>query len=86
MTTNDENKTMLRASYEFENGRARMMNKGVVLWNGSENDISADNPMRIIDALVYEMIGADEVWSDEYELTGVKITVEIDEIRRTWPA
>lgn len=75
---------MLKASYEFENGRARMLNKGVVLWNGSEDTISADNPQRLIDALVYEMIGAESVWSDEYELKGVKVTVEIDEVRRTW--
>ena len=80
MTTTNENRTMLKASYEFENGRARMLNKGVVLWNGSEDDISAENPMRLIDALVYEMIGAESVWSDEYELTGVKITVEIEEV------
>ena len=76
------NKTMLKASYEFENGRARMLNKGVVLWNGSEDDISAENPKRLIDALVYEMIGAESVWSEEYELKGVKITIEIEESRK----
>ena len=70
---------MLKASYEFENGRARMLNKGVVLWNGSEDEISAENPMRTFDAIVYDLIGADEVWSEEYELKGVKITVEIEE-------
>ena len=78
----NEKKLTLKASYEFENGRARMLNKGVVLWSGSEDDISADNPKRLIDALVYEMIGAESVWSEEYELKGVKITVEIEEVIR----
>ena len=75
---------MPKASYEFENGRARMINRGVTFWNGSEDEISADNPSRSFDAMVYELIGAEEVWSDEYELKGVKITVEIDEVRRTF--
>ena len=78
MTTN-ENRTTLKASYEFENGRARIINRGVTFWNGSEDSISADNPKRSFDAMVYELIGADEVWSEQYELTGIKITIEIEE-------
>ena len=77
-----DSSTMLKASYEFENGRARMLNKGVVLWNGTEDEISAENPKRLIDALVYEMIGAESVWSEEYELKGIKITIEIEESRK----
>ena len=72
----------MKASYEFENGRARMIHRGVSFWNGAEDEISADNPERSFDDLVYEMIGAESVWSDEYELKGVRITVEIDEVRR----
>ena len=59
-----------------------MLNKGIVIWNGAEDEISAENPERSFDDLVYEMIGAESVWSDEYELKGVRITVEIDEVRR----
>ena len=80
MTTANENKPKIKASYEFENGRARMLNRGVTFWNGSEDEISAYNPKRSFDDIVYELIGAEEVWSDEYELKGIKITVEIEEV------
>ena len=80
MTTTDEIRSNLKTSYEFENGRARMVNRGIYFWNGTEDEISAENPKRLIDALVYEMIGAESVWSEEYELKGVKITVEIEEV------
>ena len=75
----NENKTQIKASYEFESGRARMINRGVYFWNGNEDEISAENPMRTFDAIVYELIGADEVWSEQYELKGIKITIEIEE-------
>ncbi len=74
-----ENNTSLKASYEFENGRARIINRGVSFWNGSEDEISAENPMRTFDSIVYELLGAEEFWSDEYELKGIKITIEIEE-------
>lgn len=73
---------MITASYEFGNGRARLMNKGIVLWNGSEDNISPDNPRRSFDALVYELIGADDVWSDAYDLKGIKVTIEIEEVTK----
>ena len=73
---------MIRASYEFENGYARLMNKGIVFWNGSEDSISRENPQRSLDALVYELIGAEDVWSDAYNLKGIKITVEIVEVTK----
>ena len=81
MTTTDKNKSNLKASYEFENGRARIIHRGVSFWNGTENEISAENPMRTFDSLVYELLGAEEVWSDQYELKGIRITVEIEESR-----
>lgn len=81
MTTTDGNRATLKASYEFENGRARMIHRGVTFWNGDEDEISADNPKRTFDALVYELLGAEEVWSDQYELKGIRITVEIEESR-----
>ena len=86
MTTTDEIRSNLKASYEFENGRARMIRRGITFWNGGEDEISAENPKQTFDSLIYELLGAEEVWSDEYELKGVKITVEIDEVRRTWQA
>ncbi len=73
---------MLLRKYEFENGCARPMNRGVILWNGSEDEVSRDNPMRSIKDLIYELIGADEVWSEGYDLKGVKITVEIEEVTK----
>lgn len=73
---------MIRSSYEFENGYASPMNRGVSLWNGSAGDIGPDNPRRLFDGLVYEAIGAEEVWSDGYNLKGIKITIEIDEATR----
>jgi len=81
MTTTNENKTILKASYEFDNGRARIIHRGVSFWNGTEDEISADNPQRTFDSLIYELLGAEEVWSDQYELKGIKITIEIEESR-----
>ena len=81
MTTIDESRTNLKAFYEFENGRARMIHRGVSFWNGGEDEISAENPTRTFDSLIYELLGVEEVWSDQYELKGIKITVEIEESR-----
>ena len=86
MTTTNENESKIKASYEFDHGRARMIHRGVSFWNGSEDEISAENPMRTFDSIIYELLGAEEVWSDEHELNGVKITIEIDSVRKTWPA
>ena len=72
---------MLKASYEFDNGRARIIHRGVSFWNGTEDEVSAENPKRTFDSLIYELLGAEEVWSDQYELKGIKITVEIGESR-----
>ena len=79
MTTTGENKPMLKASYEFDHGRARIIHRGVSFWNGSEDEISAENPMRTFDSIVYDLLGAEEFWSDEYELKGIKITIGIEE-------
>ena len=72
---------MIEATYEFENGYASPVNRGVRLWNGSE-DIGPDNPQRLVHDLVYEAIGAEDVWSDGYHLKGIKITIEIEEAKR----
>lgn len=71
---------MISAKYEFENGYARPVNRGVVLWDGDPDSVSQDNPMRSIEDLVYDMIGADDVWSAGYDLKGVKLTIEIEEV------
>ena len=71
---------MISAKYEFENGYARPINRGVVLWNGDRDSVSSDNPMRSVEDLVYELIGADDVWSSGYDLKGVKFTIEIEEV------
>ena len=76
------NRKMISEKYEFDNGRARMLNKGVNLWNGREDDISPDNPQRSLDNLVYELIGAEDVWSDAYDLKGITVTIEIEEVAR----
>ena len=73
---------MIKVSYAFENGYASPMNRGVSLWNGSEGDVGPDNPRRLFDGLVYEAIGAEQVWSDGYHLKGIKVTIEIDEATR----
>lgn len=73
---------MLKVSYEFENGYAKPVNRGVILWNGDKDYVGPDNPERRIDGLVYEAIGAEEVWSDGYHLKGIKVTIEIDEATR----
>ena len=73
---------MITAPHEFDQGYARPVNRGVFLWNGTEDDISPDNPMRSVDALIYEAIGAEEVWSDGYHLKGIRVTIEIGEATR----
>ena len=35
--------------------------------------------MKSVDGLVYEVIGAEDVWSDGYNLKGIKVTIEIEE-------
>ena len=73
---------MLNASYEFENGYAKPINRGVVLWNGSEDDIGPDNPRRLFDDLIYEALGEDNAWLAGYHLKGIKVTIEIAEATR----
>ena len=73
---------MIKRSYEFENGYDSPMNRGASLWNGSESDIGPDNRRRLFNDVVYEAIGAESVWSDGYNLKGIKITIEIDEATR----
>ena len=79
MSTRPSEVEMIKASYEFEHGYARPVHRGIVLWNGSEDSISADNPKRSIEDLVYEMIGDNDPWSFGYDLKGVKVTIEIGE-------
>ena len=76
------NRKKISAKYEFGNGRARMLNRGVNLWNGREDEIGPDNPQRSLDNLVFELIGAEEVWSDAYHLKGIKVAIEIEEVTR----
>ena len=71
---------MITASYEFEHGYAKPVNRGVVLWNGSKGDIGPDNPERWFDDLVYDLVGAEGAWSSGYNLKGVKVTIEIEEV------
>ncbi len=71
---------MISAKYEFENGYARPVNRGVILWDGDWDSVTADNPMRSIEDLVYEMIGAELVWSTGYDLKGIKVSIEIEEV------
>ena len=73
---------MITASHEFDNGRARMLNKGVNLWNGSEDGIGPGNAEREFNDLVYELIEAKYARSDGYNLKGVKVTIEIEEVTR----
>ena len=40
---------MRKASYEFESGYAKPVYRGVVFWNGSEDEIGPDNPERMFD-------------------------------------
>ncbi len=70
------------ACYKFENGYAKPVNRGVFLWNGNEDDIGPDNSRRSVDDLIYELIGAEEVWSDGYYLKGIRVTIEIDEVTK----
>lgn len=73
---------MIKKTYEFERGYAKPVNRGVVLWNGDRDEISAENPQRWVSDLVYEAIGAESIWSDGYNLNGVKVTIEIDEVAK----
>ena len=73
---------MISASYEFENSYAKHVNRGVFFWNGSEDDISPDNPRRSVDGIIYELIGAEQIWSDAYDLKGIKVTIEIEEVTK----
>ena len=71
---------MIFASYEFENGYAKPVHRGVFLWNG--NDIGPDNPRRSIEELVYEMVGDNDPWSFGYDLKGIKVSIEIEEVTK----
>ena len=73
---------MITATYKFENAYAKPVNRGVRLWNGSRVDISADSPQRLVHDLVYEVIGAEDVWSDGYHLKGIRVTIEMEEATR----
>ena len=73
---------MITRTYKFENGYAKPVNRGINLWNGSRDEISRDNPLRWLDDLVYEAIGAEDVWSGGYHLKGIKVTIEIAEAKR----
>ena len=73
---------MIKRAYTFENGYASPMNRGASLWNGSKDDIGPDNPRRLFNGLIYEAIGAEEVWSDGYHLKGITVTIEIEEAKR----
>ncbi len=74
--------TMLKASYEFENGYVRPIYRGIVLWNGNEDEIGPDNPEREFNDLAYELIEAKHTRSDGYYLKGIKVTIEIEEVAR----
>ena len=69
---------MISAKYEFENGSVRTAKRGILLWNGSEDQIGPDNPRRLFDDLIYELVGAD-FWTLGYDLKGIKVTIEIEE-------
>ena len=73
---------MISASCKFKNGYARPVNRGTALWNGSRDEISRDNPQRELDDLEYEPIGTEEVWPDCYDLKGIKVTIEIEEVTK----
>ena len=75
---------MLKASYEFENGYMRPIYRGIVLWNGNEDEIGPDNPERVVGYdLVYELIGAEDTYGlTAYDLKGIKVTIEIEEVTR----
>ena len=71
---------MLKASYEFENGYLKPVYRGVVFWNGSEDEIGPDNPERMFDDLIYDLIGAEGSWTHSYDLKGIKVTIEIEDV------
>ena len=74
--------TMLKASYEFENGYVRPIYRGIVLWNGNEDEIGPGNPEREFNDLVYELIEAKHTRPDGHYLKGIKVTIEIEEVTR----
>ena len=69
---------MLSAKYEFENGQVRTARRGIILWNGSEDELGPDNPRRLFDDLIYDMVGAG-FWTLGHELKGIRVSIEIDE-------
>ena len=69
---------MISAEYEFENGNVRTARRGILLWNGSEDELGPDNPRLLFDDLIYNLVGAD-FWTLGYELRGIKVTIEIEE-------
>ena len=71
---------MIKASYEFDSGYARPVNRGVYFWNGGWDDVGPDNPQRSADDLLYDMIDAEDVLSRGCDLKGIKITIEIAEV------
>ncbi len=73
---------VLKASYEFDNGYVRPIYRGIVLWNGSEDNIGPGNPEREFNDLVYDLIRGEDVLSDGYYLKGIKVTIEIEEVTR----
>ncbi len=73
---------MITASYTFEHGYAKPVYRGVVLWNGSRDDIGPENPQRWFDDLIYELIDAEGPWPSVYDLKDVKVTIEIGEVTK----
>ena len=71
---------MLKASYEFENGYAKPVHRGVILWNGSEDEIGPDNHERMFDDLIYDLIGMEGSLTRSYDLKGIKVTIEIEDV------
>ncbi len=74
--------TMLKASYEFENGYVRPIYRGIVLWNGKEDEIGPNNPEREFNDLVYELIEANHTGLGGCYLKGIKVTIEIEEVTK----
>ena len=71
---------MRKASYEFESGYAKPVYRGVVFWNGSEDEIGPDNPERMFDDLIYDLIGTEGSLTRSYDLKGIKVTIEIEDV------
>lgn len=70
---------VLKASYEFENGYVRPIYRGIVLWNGSEDNTGPGNPEREFNDLVYDLVSGEDALSGGYHLKGIKVTIEIEE-------